>query len=160
MFAIRNYTDTKCELELAKTRLSLLVERKEKLYCKYFPVTSRLKEDLTEGGEQKDKMTEYLYELHEIDYGTGKSLHDEIIEQQELVKELKKYLKLMNKALSKLSGIEYQLFYEIVYNKVKITQAVDNIAIKHNMDASNIWKNHYKKIKKYIKKLNSPVICQ
>ena len=39
MDAIKTYTNTKCELEMAKIRLSLLMDRKEQLYAKYFPVT-------------------------------------------------------------------------------------------------------------------------
>ena len=39
METIRTYTNTKCELEIAKIRLSFLMDKKEQLYAKYFPVT-------------------------------------------------------------------------------------------------------------------------
>ena len=39
MLTIHTYTDTKCELEMAKARLNLLLDKKEVLYCKYFPIT-------------------------------------------------------------------------------------------------------------------------
>lgn len=156
MYAIRNYTNTKCELEMAKTRLNLLMDRKEKLYCKYFPITTKAKEIMVDGGEHnKDKMADYVHELHEIDIGTGKSLADEIIYEQQNVDKLQGYLNDMNETLSKMSGIEYQLFYEIVYKGVNITKAVDNIADSNGIEPVTIWKNYYKKIKKYINKINA-----
>lgn len=159
MYAIRNYTNTKCELEMAKTRLNLLMDRKEKLYCKYFPLTSKIKEVIVDGGEHNtDKMADYLYELHDVDIGTGKSLADEITFEQQNVDKLQGYLNDMNESLSKMTGIEYQLFYEIVYKGVNITKAVDNIAEANNIEPQTIWKNHYRKISKYVKKINNYTI--
>lgn len=154
MYAIRNYTNTKCELEMAKTRLNLLMDRKEKLYCKYFPLTATLKDVIVDGGEQnKDKMADYVYELHEIDIGTGKSLAEEITYQQQNVDKLQGYLTTMAESLSKMNGIEYQLFYEIVYKGINITKAVENIAVVNGIEPQTIWKNYYKRISKYVKKI-------
>ena len=105
MYAIRNYTNTKCELEMAKTRLNLLMDRKEKLYCKYFPLTPKLKDVIVDGGEHNtDKMADYLYDLHDVDIGTGKSLADEITFEQQNVDKLQGYLNDMNESLSKMTG--------------------------------------------------------
>ena len=135
MYDIRNYTNTKCELEMAKTRLSLLMDRKEKLYCKYFPITSKPKEVMVDGGNyNKDKMAEYMAELYDVDIGTGKSLAGEIQYQQETINKLEEYLNIMAESLSKMTGIEYQLFYEIVYNGINITKAVENIATANNVE--------------------------
>lgn len=154
MFTIRNYTDTKCELEMAKTRLRLLTDKKEKLYCKYFPITPKLKEIMVSGGEHNnDKMADYVHELHEIDLGTGKSLADEIIYQQQNVDKLQGYINDMNESLSKMSGLEYRLYYEIVVKGVNVTRAVENIAEFSDKDTRTIWKNYYNKIKKDVKKV-------
>jgi len=154
MYAIRNYTNTKCELEMAKTRLNLLMDRKEKLYCKYFPITSKAKEVMVDGGtKNNDKMADYIHELYEVDIGTGKSLAEEITYQQQNVDKLQGYLNNMADSLSKMTGIEYQLFYEIVYKGVNITKAVENIADINNVEPQTIWKNYYKKIKKYVNKV-------
>lgn len=156
MYAIRNYTNTKCELEMAKTRLNLLMDRKEKLYCKYFPITAHIKEVMVDGGsENNDKMADYLHELHEVDIGTGKSLAEEIAYQQQNVDNLQGYLNNMADSLSKMSGIEYQLFYEIVYKGVKISRAVEKIATENNVEPQTIWKNQYRKIKKYVSRVNA-----
>lgn len=154
MFTIQTYTNTICELEMAKKRLNLLMDRKEKLYCKYFPLTPTLKEDIVDGGEKnRDKMAEYVHELHEVDIGTGKSLAEEITYQQENVDKIQSYVNNMNDILSKLNGIEYELYYEIVVKSTAISKAVDNIAEKYNKDSRTIWKYYYKNIKKYIKKV-------
>ena len=154
MYAIRNFTNTKCELEMAKTRLNLLMDRKEKLYTKYFPLSPKLKETMVDGGEKNnDKMADYVYELHEVDIGTGKSLAGEIEYQQENINKLQGYLNDMADSLSKMTGIEYQLFYEIAYKGVNITKAVENIAVNNNIEPQTIWKNYYKKISGYVKKI-------
>lgn len=154
MLTIRNYTDTKCELEIAKTRLSLLMDKKEKLYCKYFPITPKLKEVMVDGGERNnDKMADYVHELHEIDIGTGKSLAEEISYQQEKINKLQGYLNTMNDTLSKMSGLEHKLYYEIVVKGVNISKAVDNIAELSGKETRTIWKNYYNKIKKDVKKV-------
>lgn len=148
MYDIRNYTNTKCELEMAKTRLNLLMDRKEKLYCKYFPVTSKIKEISTNcGNANNDKMAEYLSELTKINSITGKSLDDEIKEQTNTVKTLQGYLNKMNNSLSKMTGIEYKLFYEIVVNGISITKAIEKVSFDNNIEPQTIWKNYYKKIK-------------
>jgi hypothetical protein len=156
MFTIRNFTDTKCELEVAKTRLNFLMDKKERLYCKYFPITPTLKKVMVDGGEKNnDKMADYLHELHEIDLGTGKSLAEEITYQQQNIDKLQGYLNNMSDSLSKMAGIEYKLYYEIVVKGVNISKAVGNIANETGKDTSTIWKNYYSKIKKDIKKVNN-----
>ena len=154
MLTIQTYTNTKCELEMAKTRLNLLTDRKEQLYCKYFPITSKAKDVMVDGGERNnDKMADYIHELHEVDIGTGKSLADEIIYQQENINKLEKTINDMDSTLAKLTGIEYSLYYEIVVKGVNVTRAVSNVAEEYDKDNQTIWKHHYKKIKKYVKKV-------
>ena len=139
---------------MAKTRLSLLMDRKEKLYCKYFPLTPKLKEVMVEGGEHNnDKMADYLHELHEIDIGTGKSLADEITYQQQNVDKLQGYLNNMTDSLAKMTGLEYKLYYEIVVKGVNVSKAVDNIDELSGKETRTIWKNYYNKIKKDVKKV-------
>ena len=156
MYDIRNITNTKCELEMAKTRLNLLMDRKEALYCKYFPITSKIKEVMVDGGERNnDKMADYLHELYEVDIGTGKSLAEEITYEQENIDKLQGYLKEMAESLNKMTGIEYQLYYEIIYKGTKISRAVEKIATENDVEPQTIWKNYYRKIKKYVKRVNA-----
>ena len=159
MFTIQTYTDTKCELEMARTRLNKLLFDKEKLYTKYFPLVQQLKDDVIENSyKNNDKMADYVHELHEIDWGTGKSLADEIEYQQENVKKLENYINNMNNILSKMTGLEYQLFYEIAVRGINISKAVSNISERNNIDNSTIWRKYYPKIKYYVKKLSSPIV--
>ena len=154
METIRTYTNTKCELEIAKSRLGLLMDRKEQLYCKYFPITAKIKEDIIGGGEQlNDKMDRYLYELYDVDIGTGNSLAGEIDQQRAVVDRLTACLNEMGDALGRMSGIEYELYFEIVVKRGRITRAVEYIAEKYDKDTQTIWKYHYPKIKKDIKRL-------
>ena len=156
METIRTYTNTKCELEMAKTRLSLLMDRKEQLYAKYFPVTKKLKDDIVKGGEKdKDKMAMYVHELNEVDIGTGRSLAQEIEYQRGVVDMLAYYVNVMSDTLAKMTGIEHALYYEIVVKGVRPSKAVSNIAERFNVDDSTIWKRHYWKIKKDVKKIKN-----
>ena len=154
MLTIHTYTDTKCELEIAKTRLSLLMDKKERLYCKYFPITPTLKEVMVDGEEKNnDKMADYLHELYETDIGTGKSLAKEIEYQQQNIDKLQGYLNDMTVTLSKMNGLEYKLYYEIVVVGTNISKAVEKIAEQNNKDISNVWKYYYRKIKNELKKI-------
>ena len=154
METIRTYTNTKCELEMAKARLSLLMDRKEQLYCKYFPITAKIKENVVSGSRpNNDKMADYVYELNDVDIGTGRSLADEIEYQRAVVDNIQRYLNTMSETLSKMTGIEYALYYEIVVNGVRIARAVSNVAEQYNKDDRTLWKYHYIKIKKDVKKI-------
>lgn len=154
METIRTYTNTKCELEMAKLRLAVLMDRKEQLYCKYFPITATLKDVVVSSGNKtNDKMADYVHELNEVDIGTGRSLAREIEYQREIVAGLQRYLDQMKDTLGKMSGIEYALYFEIVVKGIGISRAVSNIAERYNRDDQTIWKRHYSKIKKDIKTL-------
>ncbi len=155
MVTIRNFTNTKCELEIAKARLNLLIDRKNELYCKYFPLTSKVNEVVVDSVTSiNDKMSDYLHELHEIDLGTSKSLADEITYQQKQIKNLQECLTEMEDGLHNMSGIEYQLFYEIVVNGTNISKAVDIVSQLNNKDNRTIWKYYYPKIKKDLRKIS------
>ena len=154
METIRTYTNTKCELEVAKIRLSQLMDRKEKLYAKYFPITQQIKEDVITGGKKdNDKMAMYVHELNEVDIGTGFSLAQEIEYQRSVIERDTRYINEMNETLSKMQGIEHSLYYEIVINGVKISKAVSNIAERNYLEERTVWKYHYRKIKKFLEKL-------
>ena len=154
METIRTYTNTKCELEIAKARLGWLMDRKEELYCKYFPITAKIKEDVISGGDHRnDKMDRYLAELYDVDIGTGLSLAEEINQQRAIVDRLNAYIVEMTDALSRMIGIEYELYYEIVVNHKRITRAVEYIAEKYDKDTQTIWKYYYPKIKKDVESL-------
>lgn len=151
MKTIRNYTNTLNELNIAKTRLNWLMDKKEKLYCKYFPVTKQLKEVMVDGGlRNNDPMANYLHELTNTDTETGKSLEQEIEDQRNVVQELEYYLRVMDESLKNLTGIEYELYYEIVKNKLPISKAVIKIADRYERDDSTIWRIYHKTIKKDI----------
>ena len=155
MFAIQTYTNTKCELEMAKKRLNLLIDRQTKLYSDYFPITPKLKEISVDGGERNnDKMADYLHELHCVDIGTGKSLAEEISYHQEKIKTLEATLDTMTTTLAGMEGIEYSLYYEIVVNGSNVTRAVELVAERYDKDVQTIWKYHYKKIKRDIRKIS------
>lgn len=145
------------------------MDRKEQLYCKYFPITAKIKDDVISGGEQRnDKMDRYLSELYDVDIGTGNSLAAEIDHQRMVVDKLASCLAQMATALERMTGIEYELYYEIVVNGKRITKAVEYIAEKYDRDTQTIWKYYYPKIEKDIKSLltysestvNSVVQCK
>ena len=153
MYAIQNYTNTKCELEMSKQRLTLLLEKKSNLWNRYFSSTSKLSDIKNIQNTNNSKMADYLYELNNVDIGTGKSLAEELEYEKRIIKHLKKTLKLMDKILSHMTGIEHELFYEIVYNGTNITKAVEKISNKYEIDTQTVWKNYYKRIKGDIKKI-------
>jgi hypothetical protein len=69
------------------------------------------------------------------------------------VDKIKNYLDIMDDTLSRLKGIEYSLYYEIVKNGVNKTLAVDKVSRQYNKECRTIWKYHYCKIKKDLEKI-------
>ena len=158
METIKTYTNTMCELEMAKIRLGLLMDRKEQLYAKYFPVTQRIKEDVIKGGSQdNDKMANYVHELNEVDIGTGRSLAQEIDYQRAIIERDKTALAEMTEILNKTTGIEHELYKAIVIDCITKTQAVRRVAEAYNKEERTIWKYHYSKIKKDLKSLEKVI---
>lgn len=159
MNVIKTYIDTQCELNIAKERLSLLLDRKAELYSKYFGFNISYGDKAQGGTVQNDNMINYLHDLHEKDYGTGRSLEEEINYQQDKINKLQYHINNIANSLNKLSGLEYKLFYEIVYNNINITKAVELVANNNNKDVGTIWKYYYPKIKKELRKLQKYSEC-
>ena len=154
MKAIVNYNNTLCELNSAKIRLNLLMDRKEALYSKYFPMNKPLTADKVDGGNgMKDPMNEYMIELTTPDEKTGKSLEQEINEQRDEITKLDQYIRLMDSTLSGLSGLEADLYRYIVKDGMKISKAVEKVAELNYKDTSTIWRMYHRTIKTDINKL-------
>ena len=154
MKAIVNYNNTLCELNSAKIRLNLLMDRKEALYSKYFPMNKPLTADKVDGGNgMKDPMNEYMIELTTPDEKTGKSLEQEINEQRDEITKLDQYIRLMDSTLNGLSGSEADLYRYIVKDGMKISKAVEKVAELNYKDTSTIWRMYHRTIKTDINKL-------
>lgn len=154
MKAIVNYNNTLCELNSAKIRLNLLMDRKEALYSKYFPMNKPLTADKVDGGNgMKDPMNEYMIELTTPDEKTGKSLEQEINEQRDEIAKLDQYIRLMDSTLNGLSGLEADLYRFIVKDGMKISKAVEKVAELNYKDTSTIWRMYHRTIKADINKL-------
>lgn len=154
MKAIVNYNNTLCELNSAKIRLNLLMDRKEVLYSKYFPMNKPLTADKVDGGNgMKDPMNEYMIELTTPDEKTGKSLEQEINEQRDEIAKLDQYIRLMDSTLNGLSGLEADLYRFIVKDGMKISKAVEKVAELNYKDTSTIWRMYHRTIKADINKL-------
>ena len=149
---IRTYANTKAELNIETDRLHLLMDRKDELYTKYFPITTRLKEVTSHTNQTTDSMTAYVYELTKINLVTGKSLDDEIEETRNKIGKLRYYLKRMEINLEQTTGIENELFKLIIIKGYRPTKAVEMVAEKYKKEPITIWKYNYPKIKKEISK--------
>ena len=69
----------------------------------------------------------------------------EIIEKE--IRRLALEVAEMENLLSKLDGIEYKLYYEIVVNNKKVSEAISYVADKCFTSERNVWKTYYPKIK-------------
>jgi predicted nucleic acid-binding Zn-ribbon protein len=154
MTVLRNYIDTKNELEIAQYRLNYLLDKKENLYLRYCSVaTSKI--DITKVQNSKvnqDNMAEYLHELTKKQ-PNGLSLDDEIINQQNIVDKLKYYITLMNDNLKQMKGVEYKLYYAIVVEAKGITKGITEVSENTGKSERTLWKNYYPKIEQEIKEL-------
>lgn len=154
MNSLENFTDTMCELLIAESRLKYLQDRRSELFAQCFPITSHIKEVVTDGGGYpQDKMARYISALHDEKMETGRSLADEIEYQTSLIQRLNQTIKSMETSLLRMQGIEYKLYYNIVVEGVTPTEAVQAMAKATSRDEQTIWKYYYRNIKKDIEKI-------
>lgn len=154
MKSIINYNNTLCELNVAKIRLNLLMDRKEALYSKYFPMAKPINSDRVEGGHTiKDPMSFYIEELTIINEETGKSLDQEINDQRNEVNKLEYYIRLMDNTIKQLKGTAAELYRYIVFDNMNVSKAVEKVAEKSGKDDATIWRMYHKTIKEDINKL-------
>lgn len=149
---IRTYANTKAELSIAEDRLHLLMERKDEIYTKFFPITSKQSEFSAHTNKRSDPMADYIAELQRINPVSGKSLDAEIEEARNEVGRLQYYIKRMEYVLENTTGIENELFTWIAIKGYRPTRAVEFVAEKYKKEPVTIWKHHYPKIKEEISK--------
>lgn len=151
---LRYYTDTLNEYNLAKLRLKYLLAKKEELYVRYLGVKSpHIGEEASHGNTfNRDKIIAYLSKLQEA-RENGLSLNDEIDIISKEIDILESIIESMTKSISSLEGIEGKLYYEIVVNNRKPTDAVKFISESEHISEPVIWHKYYSKIKNDIKRL-------
>ena len=149
---IRTYANTRAELNIAEERLHLLMDRKDELYTRYFPITARQSDAPSHTNKRNDPMADYIAELEKVNPVTGKSLDDEITEARNNVGRLQYYINRMEYNLEHTTGIENELFSWIVIKGYNPTRAVEFVADKYKKEPGTIWKYHYSKIREEISK--------
>ena len=108
------------------------------------------------GNIQKDEnLVNYLNRVYCTNYRTigGKSfsLNEYIYKMDKEIDELEKIIEIYNKELKEnCSDISKELYILIKMQVYNPTTAVNLIAKEKNILLRNVWKNHYKKIKKYL----------
>ena len=93
--AITTYSNTQAELIIAKERLSLLMDRKEKIYTKFFPLVAKVTDTPAHTNKKSDPMADYVHEITKPNSITGVSLEDEIEEARNEVNRLEYCLRSM-----------------------------------------------------------------
>ncbi len=147
MVVFRSYNDTYHEYKIELLNLERLENQKNIIRNKYFKIISSNNiNDSVITNEYEDNYAKYMIELEK----TG--INIKIENQRNIVNRLKYYLNCMEYHLSKLQGIEYQIFYEVVYNNKNISKAIEYVAEVNNKEPNTLWVNYYPNIKKELKK--------
>lgn len=109
------------------------------------------------GGDiEKDKnLINYLDKVNYNNYrtigGESFSINEYIDKMNKEIDELEKIIEIYNKELKdNCSDISKELYILIKIQEYNPTKAVNLIAKEKNILLRNVWKNHYKKIKKYL----------
>lgn len=155
MNGIRNYTDTLIEFKIAKARLDYLLLKREELEVRYCGAKAISYQSIGEANEpsMKDNMMEFIIAITTPDENTGLSLDEEIEEKSCEVLKLYDTLSLMTKALSQLKDIEGQLYYKIVVEGQKVSNAIKQVSEEKFMSEQNIYARYYPNIKEDITRL-------
>ena len=152
MGGLRNYTNTRKELQLAEKRLELLHNRKEELYNRLVMPKGW---QLSDGGgvsirEAESNTEKYVLACNTPSEATGMSLNEEIAHVEQEVYMLRRMCGMMEDTLEQLTGIEATLYSLIIIAGKSPTVAVREVADMQYMTEDNIWHTYYKKIKPFI----------
>ena len=98
------------------------------------------------------KMFTLTHELAFNEKYNGMTLMQRLEFLSNSLNELEKEITIRKNTLSEFKGIKYDLYTLIMIDGYNPSKAVNKIANDYDIDVSNVWKNHYKKIKKYLKK--------
>ena len=150
---MKNYINTQCDLDLARTRLDVLLEKKENIQRDY--IMAGYKKSLKTGleGFEAQNMSLYIRELLDKNPATNQSLIQEIVWVRKEIRILEQTLDQMKKILYRMNGIARELFAEVACNGLSPTKAVEKVSEKENVDYRTGWR-YYKKIKPQLQKLN------
>lgn len=135
---MKNYFDTKKELEIARYRLSALEDKKNLLYVQILGGTSKQTDVKTTSLANNDKMANYLVKTYELD------IKIENIKNE--IGILEYTIKKMELAMREMKELEYRVFTMRFIDNMK----VKHIARKLSYDTSTIYKI-IKKIEENIK---------
>ena len=136
---MKNYYDTKQELEIAKYRLSSLEERKELLYVQVLGGTSKQTDVKVNKLSIDDKMSEYLIKTYELDRKI-ESAKNEVGLLEYPLKKMELAMREMKEIENKIfvmrfiDGLKvYQIARKIGYSKEQTYRIIKNIKQKINM---------------------------
>lgn len=112
---MKNYYNTKLDLENKKDRLKVVEHNLEKANSQLYKITSTLKDNATSGGKRdKDKIANLIADIQEW--------QNEIIDLKESILYLTPYVEKMEKRVNAMVGIHKEVF-EMLYK--------DNMKVKH-----------------------------
>ena len=151
--AIQNYINTRCDLGLVRTRLEVLLEKKENIQNAYFAAGYKNHFKASCASFESKNIFPYIRELLDKNPATNLSLIQEIVCAKQEIRMLEQKLDQMEKILHKMNGILRELFFEVACNGLNPTKAVEKVSEKENVDYRTGWR-YYKKLKPQLKKLN------
>lgn len=125
---MKNYIITSNEYEIIKRRLNRLYEKRQKLKDNIHNITSKIKEVVTSGGNNQEKMLIYVAELEEVE--------KEIKEREEEATQLDDDLSYMLNRLSNIEDIKEQVFVMFYIRGMK----PKHIALQIPCDISTVYK--------------------
>ena len=113
MKAMKNYINTQCDLDLARTRLDVLLEKKENIQRAY--IMAGYKTSLKPNAQsfEAQNMSLYIRELLDKNPATNQSLIQEIVWARKEIRILEQTLDQMKKILYRMNGIARELFVEV-----------------------------------------------
>lgn len=136
---MKNYYDTRKELEIAKYRLSSLEEKKELLYVNILGGTSKQSEIKVNKLSVDDKMSEYLIKTYELDRKI-ESVKNEVGLLEYTLKKMELAMREMKEIENKIfvmrfiDGLRvYQISKKVGYSKEQTYRIIKKIKEKINM---------------------------
>lgn len=151
METLCSYYKTQAERNVLQCRYDLLEERVEYLQQKYLGVHAiRYDKMASTPGTPPDKVLLYL-DAVEKKNEDGLSITEEMQELKDHLCVYNKVLSEMERQIKQINGVSEKLYVKIVFEQVKPTEAVSEIANSEFINERQVWR-YYSEIKPFIPK--------
>ena len=148
MDVLVTYSECQVEYQVLSTRYNYLMNKKAEISQMLLGIHSPSLEKIggSNPSELGHKVILFNEEINVKKQPNGKTINEEMMDLEKKMDRLVEIMKEIESVISRIRGIEAQLFYQIMINGLKPTEAVEKVARENYISQETAWRK-YRNIK-------------